>query len=134
MLKYFVNLFQFNEKFVHDLFYLAATLFCLSLVFILFRCASSQPPSASLSKSNKHNNNIDIVGDFSGTHPVSSTYADELNSNDNDDEDRAYLLSKLIAEFNEQEQNNRPYTTSVPFRRANFWKRANFWRKRANFW
>ncbi|CAF3316511.1 unnamed protein product [Rotaria socialis] len=108
---------------------------CISFLFVFFRCTSSQPLSTSLLQRSKQNyNNVDdVVADFSRIRPLLYSSSDELNLDDNEYEDWSSLLPKLIEEYNKHDQNSRSYS-SVPVRRANFWKRANFWRKRANFW
>ncbi|CAF0763005.1 unnamed protein product [Rotaria sordida] len=113
---------------------LTTTCICMSFFFFLFQCTSSQPLSTSLLKANNNNNNDDdIVADFIRMRPLLYSNADDLNSEDNDYEVWSQLLTKFSELHNEYDQNNRP-STSLPVRRANFWKRANFWRKRANFW
>ncbi|CAF0784879.1 unnamed protein product [Rotaria sp. Silwood1] len=108
---------------------------CISFLFFLFRCTSSQPLSTSLLKSinNNNNNNDNMFADFSRMRPLPYSNSDESKFEENDSEVWTQLLNKLLEIYNEHDQNSRP-STSSPVRRANFWKRSNFWRKRANFW
>lgn len=117
-----------------SVFDLASIFLCISFIFLLFQCTSSQPLSTNSLKSNR--NNIDVgFADLIHMQPASYSSSHELNSDENDSEEFSRLLSKILEEYDEHEHDkkNGP-NTLAPFRRANFWKRANFWRKRANFW